>query len=258
MNCRLYIGVIRVFILFFLISAGARVSVAQQDVNNDQGQPAMSPAPASGGDLAGQATPSSKDPIVLLRLNRFEAVVGDPSLCANDKSCMSFVKNIKTWRCAADACGGTDKSKRIVDCFEGAGGKYSAENQAKIAPLICKEISSPSAENRKALLSYIPYRDEEDLIGIVAMVLALKGSAQSCEQYIKSYVGAYGAQWDPQRYATLSGCRILAHETTRDLEEKNFLKWFGVVHGSGSCSDIFIHEMRDACKAPSAASPVPL
>lgn len=85
--------------------------------------------------------------------------------------------------------------------------------------------------------------------------MALKGSAESCENYIKSYVGAYGygSQWNYRWYRALSGCRILAHESTREQEEKDFYTWLGVVREAGDpCSDIVNSELRNACSTPGA------
>ena len=85
--------------------------------------------------------------------------------------------------------------------------------------------------------------------------MALKGSAESCENYIKSYVGAYGygSQWNYRWYRALSGCRILAHESTREQEEKDFYTWLGVVREAGApCPDIVNSELRNACSVPGA------
>jgi hypothetical protein len=125
--------------------------------------------------------------------------------------------------------------------------------------LICPFIKFHSAQTRKALVRVLsdPNATEDNVLEDGASLMAFR-SAKSCEDYIKNYVGPYGPQWKLRWYMAISGCRILAHERTRQEEEKDFSTWFGVVKGSGNCSDIINSEMRRACSAPGATSPIPV
>ena len=243
-----------VFGLFgtLLLASGSTVW-AQQDYEK-QGPPPASPAMSSTAE-ANQPPPSNDYLVDQLDLKLFVAALGDLSLCADDGQCSKHAKRIRTWLCAAVACDGADKSKKPLDCFEGISDQFK-NNQDQMNALICPLLKSPSPETRKTFLSRIPDWDERDLVEKVAYVLALEGSAAACENYIKEYVGPYGPQWKFSWYRAMSGCRILAGDSTRDLEEKNYRTWFGAVQGNGNCSDIFISEMRSACSAPGATSPV--
>ena len=90
-----------------------------------------------------------------------------------------------------------------------------------------------------------------------AYLLAFKGEANSCQDFIKSYVGAYGPNWNFKWYRAMSGCRILAHESTREKEEKDFYTWFGAEQGLNDCSGIVNSELKAACNTKGAASPKP-
>ncbi len=236
----------------FVAGAGGSMAVAQQGSNN-QDQPLMTPV---SGPAANQPTDSRKFFVDQLGLKMYEAAVGNLSLCADDKSCLKFVDSIKEELCIIAVCDGTDKSKKPADCFKGMSDRFSKKVLDQINQLSCK---SPSPEKRRAVLNIPGLGNNEDgLVEGGAYQMALKGSALSCENYIKDYVGAYGSQWNYKWYRALSGCRILAHERTRKQEEKDFYTWFGVAQRSGNCSDIVNSEMRNACNAPGAASPVPL
>ncbi|MBF0504819.1 MAG: hypothetical protein HQL14_06925 [Candidatus Omnitrophica bacterium] len=235
-------------VVLFMTSVNA-VSSAQQVAKNQT--PAMSAA--NGADV------SRKLAVDQLDLKTYEVVNGDLSLCQNDMICVKEAKGIKSWRCAQEVCAGTDTSKKPMDCFEGLGGGYTKDVQAQIEASLCSLIKSPSTITRQALLGHMsnPEIKEDILVKRGAYLLALKGDAGSCGHYIKDFVGAYGAQWNSDWYLALSGCRILAGERTRQQEEKDFYTWFGVIKGIGSCADIENGEMREACSAPEAASPVP-
>ena len=192
-----------------------------------------------------------------LHLKTYEAAVGDLSLCQADGKCIKDAKNLKFWFCAAALCDGKDNGKEPITCFPQASHQYTINEQEQLNALICPVIKSPSTETRQAFLSHFPSGTQEELVEYGAYFMALKGSAESCEGYIKNYVGAYGPQWNFEEYKALSGCRILARKDTREQEEKDFDKWFGVVQGSGQCSDINNNEMQNACNTPGAASPVP-
>lgn len=268
-----YVTILALFIFSFITGTGS-MALAQQDAQNqdqvaappaivtDQpsGTEAQDPATAPSMTMAVAAdepTDSRESLIARLRLNMFEAV-GNPSLCADDKICLKYVKWIKSWLCVASVCEGTDKSKEPTACFQkGFTEKLSIKALDQINLLMCPLIKSPSAEIRRTLLSYIPDTTEDYLVELGAYILASKESVASCENYIKGYVGAYGPQWKYEWYRALSGCRILAHKRTREQEEKDFDTWFRVVQGSGNCSDIVDPEMRYACGVPEATSPMP-
>lgn len=190
-------------------------------------------------------------------LNMYEAAAGDLSLCGDDTICLKYAKRIKSWICAAAVCEGSDTSKRPVDCFEEFLNESSKDVQDQINALICPLIKSPGAETRRAVLSHISDSTKEGEDGMVrygAYLFALKGSAVSCQNHIKDYVGAYGGtQWNHRWYSALSGCRILAHESTREQEEKDFYSWLGVMRKAGDpCLDIVNSELRNACRTPRA------
>jgi len=249
-SCIMFIGV---FVLMF-IGTGGSIAGAQQDAGSQGSQPLMTPIDGSAGD---QATDQRQSVVQRLELKMYQAAKGDLSLCLGEDKCIKQAEQIKSWVCTASSCDGTDNSKKPIDCFEGFSSKYSKDIQDKINSAACSLIQSPSAETRKALLVYFPDLGENYLVEHVAYLWALKGSPDSCEDQIKNYVGAYGPQWNQFLYRMLSGCRILAGERKREREEKDFYTWFGVLQGLNKCSDIISSEMRDACSAPGAASPVP-
>jgi len=237
-------------IFFGLLLLSANLTVAQQ-VSKNQDKPLMSLVPGLNG-------PDLRDIHVLrLSLRTFEAAMGDLSLCGNDVHCLNEAKRIKSWRCASDLCDGAVKSKEPITCAPELSQKLSIQAQEQINALICPLIKSPTVETRKAALNYMPGNSEDDLVKMGGYLLALKGSAGACEEYIKGYVGSYSYKWNAQWYSALSGCRILARERTRQEEERDFYSWFGVLQGAGNCSSIINSQMREICNNPAAASPVP-
>ena len=233
-------------LLFVIISTGSRAGAQSSQ------QPSMSSAAAPGGEEA--------DPrklfVAQVHLGMYEAAAGDLSLCADEEDCLVHATRIKSWVCVAGVCKGADQDRKPVDCFKGILDKYPKETQNQINSSFCSLIESPGALTRQAFLTHLPSSAEDGLVENGAYLLALNGSAGACENYIKNYVGAYGSQWNYQWYRAMSGCRILAHETTREQEEKDFYTWFGVVQGVGNCSAIVNSEMRQACSAPGATSPL--
>jgi hypothetical protein len=204
---------------------------------------------------------SRKPPVDRLHLTNYEAAAGDLSLCRNNGDCLKDAVEIKSWICAASVCDGTDKNKKPLDCWGDRLHEYSKGLIDQMDPLMCSLLRSPGIETRRAIAIHLPAWDvegEDTMVEYVAYLMALKGAAGSCENYIKDYIGAYGPRWSFHWYKALSGCRILARERTRGQEEKDFYTWFGVVQGVGHCSDIVNSQMRQACSAPQAASPVPL
>lgn len=232
-------------LLVFVTNGASNIMEATAQPAENQEQPLMTP----GLDQA-----SIKSVVDQLHLNMYEAAAGDLSLCGDDTICLKHAKRIKSWICAVAVCDGTDTSKKLVDCFEGVSKPDSKEAQDQINSSLCSLIKTPSSETRRALLTQIPDTTEDRLVEEGAYLLALKGSAGAGESYIKNYVGAYGGpQWNYQWYKALSGCRILAHESAREQEEKDFYRWLGVLREVGDpCSDIVNSELRSACSTPGA------
>ena len=196
-----------------------------------------------------------------LHLKMYVAALGDLSLCADDQDCLKYAQEIKSWVCAARVCEGTGKNKRPLDCWKDRLREYTPEVMSQMGPLICPLISSPGIQTRRAIVRHLPVSDidgEDTLVEYGAYLMALKGASSACEDYIKNYVGAYGPQWKFKWYRALSGCRILARERTREQEEGDFYTWFGVTRAWGTCLGIINSEMRRACNAPGATSPLPV
>lgn len=187
-----------------------------------------------------------------LHLNMYEAAAGDLSLCGDDAICLKVAKRIKTWVCAAAACENPDTGRRPVDCFAEVVAGYSQEVQDQINSAFCSVVKIPSTETRQNLMTYITDSPEDDIVEFGAYFLALKGSSVACENYIKNYIGPYDVpRWDLRWYGALSGCRILARESTRKQEEEDFYRWNSVVRELGDlCLDIVNIELRKACSTP--------
>ena len=251
MSLRFCVVVIGLFFLFFIASAGGNMAWAQQ---------IMTPVSGSSGTIAGGQ--HLKAFVDNLQLVEYEAAAGDLSLCAGDEGCLRHAKKIKSWLCAAALCDGTDNRKAPGTCFPKISQGLSIGKQLQINETICPVIKSPNTKTRRALLSFIPKGNrsekekEDDLVKEGACLMALRMSAGACEGYIKNYVGAYGSQWRYEWFRALSGCRILAHESTRRQEEKDFYTWFGVAQGSGKCSNIVNSEMRNECYVPGATASI--
>jgi hypothetical protein len=195
-----------------------------------------------------------------LHLRTYEAAAGDLSLCANEPDCIKYATEIKSWVCASGVCDGTDKSKRPLDCWGDRLSEYSKQVLDQVDPLMCPLIKFPNAKTRQAVLTHFPGWDvegEDTLIEYGAYLLAFKGSAASCEDYIKDYVGASGPRWKFKWYRAISGCRIIAGAATRGMEEKDYYTWFKAARGSGNCSGIVNGQLRRACSDPKTAFPLP-
>jgi hypothetical protein len=231
--------------LFVLFANGNNAMAA-----DTQEQQIMTPV----SDIPAWGTPIS-DLVDHLQLVEYEAVLGDLSLCAGDENCVKHAQRVKSWFCAAALCG-TGGMKEPSTCFKKPSRQLSVEAEEQLNTAFCSVIKSPNTETRRAMLSYLPDASEDILVEDGAYFLALNGSALSCEEYITNYVGAYGSQWNYKWFRALSGCRILGHESTREQEEKDFYAWFGVVQGSGKCSDIANSEMRNECYSPGATAAI--
>jgi len=195
--------------------------------------------------LSAMAQEADQSLVEQLGLKTFEALQGNLSVCGDDAKCVSQAKRIKSFQCAAGVCDGRDKSQKAIDCFEGGFKQSPPEVRDQIEASMCSLIESPSALTRQAFLKHISDNEttEDELVEFGAYNLALKGDAQSCENYIKNNIGSGSFQW----YRALSGCRILAGEKTLVLEEKDYDTWLKVKEGSGTCSGIINSEIRKAC-----------
>lgn len=253
MDFRFCIVGIRLVIIFLATVFVGDMAIAQL---NSEDQQQSTTAIATQSELAVKEYPVMKS-VDELHLKMFEAAMGDLSLCGEDEYCIKRARMVGFWLCAVAVCEGTDKSKEPIACFEESLKVYSKEQLSQLNPFVCPLINSPSVETRQPLLINKMDGGMEDLlVEHGAYLFALKGSLGLCEDYIKNYVGEYGRKWEYKWYRALSGCRILAGQSTREQEEKDFHVWFGVVQGQGSCSDIMNNEMRNACSAPEATSPM--
>ncbi len=231
-SCVMAIGL---FILLVVTGAGGNMAAAQEG-NENKGTTAAPPM-----SLVPDSQHGLDSRVVDLHLEKFEKVI-------------EFSQDIKGLLCAADVCDGKDKSKEPAACLGKNFLKHSSvEDLKKISSLICSIIKSPSAATRRAFLNFRTEMDENDLVQSGAYLMAYKGSAASCENYIKDYVGAYGPQWNYKWYKAMSGCRILAKNRSREEEEKDFSAWLG-----GNCSKIINTEMRKACNSPGTSFPIRL
>ena len=222
-SCRI---IFWMFVVLFNVSIVASYAVAQQDVNNKQ-QQIMSPVSGpSGAEIF----------ISNLNLKMYDgAAAKDASVCGNNEECAKEVKNMEYLICVVDACETTEKNTEPMGCAKEMFANYTQEEKGPINGTICSWMKYPNTETRQAFLKYLP-KDihEDDLVELEADSWALKGSSAPCEQHIKNYFGAYGPQWTQAWYRAMSGCRILAHERTREQEEQDFSAWYGVKGGSAS------------------------
>jgi hypothetical protein len=195
-----------------------------------------------------------------LRLKEYlGAASGDPSLCHDDQKCLEMMDWMKYWTCADKACDSTGKSAQPAICFGKIFSDASPEIRKKMNELICPFIKSPGKDSRRALITALGSEgDEVSFVFDLANLMAFKGDAKFCQEHIKDYLGPYGSQWKAQWYAKLSGCRILARESTVEQEQEDFVKWFAVVEGTSNCSGIMNSELKNACSTPGAKSPKPV
>lgn len=192
-----------------------------------------------------------------LNLKLFDAADGELSICLGEAPCLYFAQQIKAWRCASNVCEQGDGLARSAGCFADQFRSYSDEDQTKISQAICSIVKSPTKETRISLLDLVPDMSEHVLIENSAYLWAFKKNVDQCVAVIKDYVGEFGPNWNFRWYRALSGCRILAQESTRVKEEKDYHKWLSIQRGEGQCSDIKIKTLREACEAPGSAYPKP-
>ena len=238
MGLRSWVKVTGPFVLSFLfISTASSLALAQQDSNNQ-----MTPAFVSSGSADQGAKEKKLEYFIFhLYLNMYEAANGGMSVCGGDEGCLKRAEIFQDLSCAAAVCDGSDRSKKMLDCFPMRQVKLTPVQQLEkdqyqlilndLNSKGCDLINNPGTETRQKLGGSLPARVENKLVELGAYLLALKGSAESCEEYIKDYVGAYGPQWNYRWYRAMSGCRILAHQTTREEEEKDFYTWFADCDG---------------------------
>lgn len=192
------------------------------------------------------------------KLAAFEAVVkDDPSLCGTDEYCLKHEGYYRSLLCVDRVCRGVEKGKTPAACAPEFAAQYSQEQEGPINAALCALLKDPGVASRRAYLDLVVDEGEDEAVELGGYLMAMKGSAAACANYIKDYVGPYGPRWGFAWYRSLSGCRILARVRTRVQEEKDFNAWLGAVQGAGRCSGIAGREMRRACKAHSAASPAP-
>jgi hypothetical protein len=179
-----------------------------------------------------------------LNLRKFEN--RDDSTCVNGDSC----SELASLKCLINACDDAG-SKNPVLCLEDFRG---FEGDKKLAnERLCNILESPSAENIKMFISTFPGDSEASVMRKMALIQALKGNSSACHDKIIEFIGSYGASWNIYWLVTMSGCRILAGESTVEAEENDFLTWHNVeniiVAKQKMCSDIVNVEMQNACNA---------
>lgn len=220
--------IVRFFVVFFIL--GASLAAAQQ-------QQSMIPYSRN---LPTTVVKSNMPIADYLDLKVYEAAKGDLSACSGDKDCINNAQQIRNWFCAADVCEGKDKGKEPTSCFKGLLDQQPVSKKEVLSTIICPVILSPSKETRKALMSQFPNMKEEELVESAAYLLAVRKSAEACEDYIKNYLGTsnYKLGW----YKVFAGCRILANQSSRKQEENDFSAWV-----EGKCSSITNSRMRATC-----------
>lgn len=192
-----------------------------------------------------------------LNLKLFDAANAELSVCLGEAPCLYFAQQIKAWRCVSNVCEQGEEGMRPAACFADQFRSYSDEDQTKISQAICSIVKSPTKETRISLLDLVPDMSEHVLIENSAYLWAFKKNVDQCVAVIKDYVGEFGPNWNFRWYRSLSGCRILAQESTRVKEEKDYHKWLSIQRGEGQCSDIKNKTLREACEAPGSAYPKP-
>ena len=198
------------------------------------------------------------DDVDKFRLRVYEATIKqDQSLCEQDEYCLDHMRYYRSLVCIDEVCNSKDKSKRSVDCAPAFAALYSPEIQVKVSGALCSLINYPGAATRAAYLSLVVDETEGEAVELGGYLMALKGSAALCQEYIRQYVGVWGPAWNFQWVRALSGCRILAKERTRAEEEKDLNIWLGAAPGAGHCLDIVNSDMREACSATGAKPPNP-
>ena len=73
---------------------------------------------------------------------------------------------------------------------------------------------------------------EDTFVEYGAYLMALKGSAASCEDYIKDYVGPYGPRWKFKWYRSVVRVSYLSRENEPvPRKRKILILWFRVPEG---------------------------
>lgn len=170
----------------------------------------------------------------------------DKEACAKDKLC----KRILKMRCYVAACDqpGVKSMSACVD--------PGSEILKIHAETICAYNTKNSLETAKAILQADPSATQDDIVRSIALMQAIKGDSQACQDTIKKFVGPYGSSWNKDWYVAMSGCRILSKERSIDEENNDFSAWVGAVMKQNICADIVNTEMFNACSAPGAVPPI--
>jgi hypothetical protein len=188
---------------------------------------------------------SEKAFIKNLHLNVYKAAQGDLPSCGDDRVCREQAKMIQELSCVIDVCDGKAGARRPIECFDEDLEVDKRGGVDLVDQLSCKMVQAPDLETRRKILKVFPEDTEANIMRWSAYAFALNGDAASCQKYIKNYVGPYNSNWSFQWYAVLSGCRIIAFESTLEEEEKDFAMWL-----HGDCSKIAHSELRNACNTP--------
>ncbi|MBP6342942.1 MAG: hypothetical protein KA403_03305 [Candidatus Omnitrophica bacterium] len=195
--------------------------------------------------------------INLLNLKIYDAVLTDVSACKDDQECLQEAARLKSWKCVSEVCGGTNKEiSNASQCFGSKPDEIPQEQWNTVGSKLCGLLAGSNPKEIKQTLNFLPDADEPDLVRSVAVAKALKGSASACTDYIKEFIGAYGRDTSLEWFKTRAGCRILAKETTREQEERDFYIWLGV-YRNFNCAAFFNAALSPACQNSSAASPSP-
>lgn len=219
----------------------------------DHSQPLMSSSGAQTYKVV-ETKSAIESQVYMLHLDVYEAAVGDLSACKEDKACLRQAQKIREWKCAADLCRSENQGKNPIGCFDGLSKELSPDKLNQLDLLVCPLLKSSNEDSRKEIVELNSKFNEDNLVESAAYVMAMNDSATTCENYIKEYVGDYGSRWNYKWYRALSGCRILAHQSTVDEEEKDFYVWYGSLI-NWSCSNIINSGVSLACQTADAAVP---
>lgn len=231
MSIRSYI-VVTASLVFSLMVCGSVMAQGDQPATETQAAPSTESQAIQ--DSQVRATILSK-----LNLAKFDDA--DESSCAGNSRCSLVARQ----KCVVNACNSTE-SKNPIKCFD-----EKIEVDFKLASeLLCQAIESPTVENRKAFLEAFPnITPEANFVNNIAFAQAVKGNSAACQNVVKEFVGPYGQAWKLPWLVSLSGCRIIAKESTRVEEENDYLIWHSIPMKTATCDTIFNSEIKQACYA---------
>lgn len=197
--------------------------------------------------------PDQKEPVYIqtivdhIGLKMYEAAKEDLSTCQDDEGCLQGAKEVKAAFCVAQTCPGKASDKKPAKCFDNSFGEFSDGMKDEINKSFCPAIETMDDKSLKLLRRYFPQKSERHLAEFQAYVLAVTESSESCQNYIKHFVGPFGSQWDYEWYRALSGCRILSGESSREKEENDFYRWIGT-RRAYKCDDIVDVDAKQGCQ----------